>query len=74
MEKSTAGTNKRSPDGVSHPNRNTIIIKNLVKFYKKWKNHNEFQLTKENGLKYSKIDKSPTLPLTQLPKKQNKLK
>ena len=26
MEKSTAGTNKRSPDGLSHPNRNTIII------------------------------------------------
>ena len=27
MEKSTAGTNKRSPDGLSHPNRNIIIIK-----------------------------------------------
>ena len=26
MEKSTAGTNKRSPDGLSHPSRNTIII------------------------------------------------
>ena len=26
MEKRTAGTNKRSPDGLSHPNRNTIII------------------------------------------------
>ena len=26
MEKSTAGTNKISPDGLSHPNRNTIII------------------------------------------------
>ena len=26
MEKSTAGTNKGSPDGLSHPNRNTIII------------------------------------------------
>ena len=26
MEKSTAGTNKRSPDGLSHPNENTIII------------------------------------------------
>ena len=24
MEKSTAGTNKRSPDGLSHPNQNTI--------------------------------------------------
>ena len=26
MEKSTAGTNKISPDGLSHPNQNTIII------------------------------------------------
>ena len=40
MEKSTAGTNKRSPDGLSHPNRNTIIINNLVKFYKKYKKYN----------------------------------
>ena len=47
MEKSKAGTIKRSPDGLSHPNRNTIIIKNnLVKFYKKWKKYNEIQLTK----------------------------
>ena len=27
--KSTAGTNKRSPDGLSHPNRNTIIINKI---------------------------------------------
>ena len=27
MEKSTEGTNERNPDGLSHPNRNTIIIK-----------------------------------------------
>ena len=46
MEKSTAGTNKRSPDGLSHPSRNTIIINNLVKFNKKWKKNNEIQLTK----------------------------
>ena len=26
MEKSTAGTNKRSSDGLSHPNQNKIII------------------------------------------------
>ena len=52
MEKSTAGTNK-SPDGLSHPNRNTIIInKNMVIFYKKCKKYNEIQLTKkQNGLK-----------------------
>ena len=39
---------KISPDGLPHPNRNTIIINNLVKFYKKWKKHNEIQLTKNN--------------------------
>ena len=26
MKRSKAGTNKRSPDGLSHPNQNTIII------------------------------------------------
>ena len=47
MEKSTAGTNKRSPDGLTHPNRNTIIInRNMVIFYTKWKKYNEIQLTK----------------------------
>ena len=46
MEKSTAGTNKRSPDGLSHPNRNTIITDNLVIFYKKWIKYNEIQLAK----------------------------
>ena len=30
MEKSTAGTNKRSPHGLSHPNRNTIIINIII--------------------------------------------
>ena len=29
MEKSKAGTNKRSPDGLSHPNQNTIIINKI---------------------------------------------
>ena len=26
MERSIAGTKKRSPDGLSHPHKNTIII------------------------------------------------
>ena len=35
----------------------------MVIFYKKWKKYNETQLTKkQNGLKYSKNDKSSTLP------------
>ena len=29
MEKITAGTNKRSPDGLSHPNQNTIVINKI---------------------------------------------
>ena len=63
MEKSSVGKNKRNPDGLSHPNQNTITINNLVKFYKKWKKINEIQLTnKQNRLKYSKNDKSSTLP------------
>ena len=47
MERSKAGTNKRSPNGLSHSNQNTIIIKqNMVIVYKKWKKYNEIQLTK----------------------------
>ena len=36
----------------------------MVIFNKKWKKYNEIQLTKKkhNGLKYSKNDKSSTLP------------
>ena len=34
----------------------------MVIFYKKWKKYDEIQLTKkQNGLKYSKNDKSSTL-------------
>ena len=29
MERSKAGTNKRSPDDLSHPNQNTIIIEKI---------------------------------------------
>ena len=48
MERSKTGTNKRSPDGLSHPNQNTILIneQHMVIFYKKWKKYNEIQLTK----------------------------
>ena len=62
MEKSTAGTNKRSPDGLLHPNRNTTIINNLVKFYWKWKK-NEIQLTKNKmDLNNRKITNHPPSP------------
>ena len=29
MEKSKAGTKKKCPDGLSHPNQNTIIINKI---------------------------------------------
>ena len=35
MERSKAGTKKRSPYGLSHPSQNTIIIKNSIIFYTK---------------------------------------
>ena len=38
----------------------------MVIFYKKWKKYNEIHLTKKNGLKYSKNDKSSTLPRARL--------
>ena len=37
MEKSKAGTNKENPDGLSHPNQNTIIniiLQNFIKYGK----------------------------------------
>ena len=46
MVRSKAGTNKRFPNGLSHPNQNTIIIKNMVIFYNKWEKYNVIQLTK----------------------------
>ena len=33
MERSKAGTNNRSPDGLSHPNQNTIIINKIRKYF-----------------------------------------
>ena len=63
MEKSTVRSNKRSPDGLSHPNRNTIIINNRVKFYKKWKKYNEIQLTKNKmDLNNRKMINHPSSP------------
>ena len=63
MEKSTAGTNKRSPNGLSKHNINKH---NTVLFYKKWKKYNEIQLTK-NKMDSSKWnDKSSTIPSVSL--------
>ena len=44
MERSKAGTKKRSPDGLSLPNQNRIMKHNMVVFHKIRKNHNGIQL------------------------------
>ena len=47
MERSKARTKERkSPDGLSYPNQNTIILTQFVSIYKIWKKYNEIQLTK----------------------------
>ena len=54
MEKSISGTKKRSPDGLSHPNQNTMLINVIwLYFIRNEKNYNETQLTKNKmDLKY----------------------
>ena len=48
VERSKAGTNKRSPDGLSHLTKIRYCNnkQKRVIFYKKWKKYNEIQLTK----------------------------
>ena len=66
MERSKAGTNKRSPDRLSHPNQKTIIISKIWKYFIRNGKSKEIQLTKkQNGLKYSKNYKLSTLPCQQ---------
>ena len=62
-KKSTEGTKERSPDSLSLPNQNTILINIKWYYFTRYgKKYNEIQLTKkQNGLKYSKNDKSSTL-------------
>ena len=63
MEGSKAGTNKRSPDGLSQPNQNTILINIIVLYYNMWKKHNEIQLTKtKTGLNNRKMTNHPPFP------------
>ena len=64
MEGSKAGTNNRSPDGLSHPNHNNINKHNTVLFYKKCEKHNEIQLTKiKIDLNIRKMTNHPPSPL-----------
>ena len=46
MERTTASTKERSPDGPWLPNQNRILININVLIYKTWKKYNEIQLTK----------------------------
>ena len=41
MEKSTTGTKERSPDSLSLPNQNTMLINIKSLFGKIWKKYNE---------------------------------
>ena len=64
MEKITAGTNKSSPDGLSHPNqKNNNNKENMVIFYKKLEKYNEFQLTKKMVLNNRKMTNHPPSPV-----------
>ena len=45
MERCKTGKEKKSPDGLLHPNQNNNKH-NIVVFYKTWKKYNEIQLTK----------------------------
>ena len=46
MESIKTGTDKKSPDGLSHPNQKYNIKHIMVIFHKKWKEYGEIQLTK----------------------------
>ena len=45
IERSKEGTKERTPDGLSVPNQNTILI-NIILFYKIRNKYNEIQFTK----------------------------
>ena len=46
MEKSTPGTKERSPDSLSLPNQNTILINIKWYYFTRYEKNNEIQLTK----------------------------
>ena len=66
MERSTAGTKeKRSPDGLTYQNQNTIIINIICQYFiTDEKKHNETQLTKNKmDLNNRKIKNYPPSPM-----------
>ena len=63
MEKSTAGTKERSPDNLSLPKQNTILINIKWYYFTRYgKKYNEIQLTKNKM--YSNNRKMPNHPLS----------
>ena len=63
MERSKAGKEKRSPDGLSLPNQNTIIINIICLYFTRYeKGLMKFNWQKRNGLEQSKNENSSTLP------------
>ena len=61
IERSKAGTKRRSPDGQSLPEENRKRIKqNMVLLYKIWKKYNEIQST-VNRVEQTKNEKSSAL-------------
>ena len=62
MERSNAGTKERRPDGLSLPNKKTIL-KNIIRYYfKRYGKSTRNSINKKNGHKKSKNNKSTTLP------------
>ena len=49
MEKSKAGAKERSPDSLSLPNQNTILIKIKCYYFARYEKKNEIQLTKKKN-------------------------
>ena len=65
MESSKAGTNEKSPDGLSLPNQNIMLINYMVLFQKIEKKYNEIQLTKKKkNWNNGKITNHPPSPWT----------
>ena len=61
MERSDAGTKERSPEGLSGPNQNTILINIIWYNFKRYGKSTVKCKDKQNGLKQSKNETSSTL-------------
>ena len=65
MERSKAGTEERSPDGLSLPNQNTIRNIIWLYFIRNGKKYNEIQLTKnKRDLNNRKNKNNPPSPVS----------